>query len=46
MEALAAPRHAEKAESLRISILPLPRFNVSWIRIEFVLLTGALIMGG
>lgn len=46
MEALATIHLAPSMERLRRCIDALPSLDLSWIRLEMVLLTGALIMAG
>lgn len=46
MEALAAIHLASGIEDARLRLSALPRVNLSWIRLEMVFLTGALIMAG
>lgn len=46
MEALAAIHLAPNIERARQRFCALPSVNLSWIRLEMVLLTGALIMAG
>jgi len=46
MEALAAIHLASGIERARLRFSALPRISLSWVRLEMVFLTGALIMAG
>lgn len=46
MEALAAIQLASGIERARLRVCGFPGISLSWIRLEMVFLTGALIMAG
>ncbi len=46
MEALAGLHLAPRTEQARHRFVWAPKLSLSWVRLEIVLLTGALIMAG